>query len=425
MRNPRVLTQLLGTPWAITHEKHAEILGFIDARLRGGVTINAADMGGEEEIDPEEDTYLIQSRERIALISVMGTLSKRMNMVQAMSGGCCYSEIEAQVRAAAADSEIDAIFLHIDSPGGNAIGVADTAAAIREAAAIKPVIAYTDGHCCSGAYWLASGATEIHAAEDAIIGSIGVCITLYDQTAFNEQLGLKVEHIYKGQYKVAGDPHRALTAEDRKYFEGLADDVYTRFVATLAANRNMTQAQVLPLADGRVHPAAAAKELGLIDKISTYQAALAAAKGAVTVDLETLKKNHPEVYNAAAAEGATAATTAERARVAALIEVGGDAATLVSAINSGKDAGGYAIEVLKAERANPPAKAEKTPDLPKLGAEVPEGGTPKEPVGPASFVAAVDALVKDKGMDRDKAVFAARKEHPALYAEFMKKGNSK
>jgi protease-4 len=62
------------------------------------------------------------------------------------------------------------------------------------------------------------------------------------------------------------------------------EDVYTTFVGRVAAGRNMTVAQVQPLAQGRVWTGEKAKQLGLVDELGGLDAALAEARTLAKVD---------------------------------------------------------------------------------------------------------------------------------------------
>ena len=105
----------------------------------------------------------------IAVIPVHGVLSQKGGEFSTSIEG-----IEREVRAAAADPDVRAIVLDVDSPGGSVFGVQSASDAVLEAAQAKRVIAVANPMMCSAAYWLSSGASEIVAAPSAYVGSIGV-----------------------------------------------------------------------------------------------------------------------------------------------------------------------------------------------------------------------------------------------------------
>jgi enoyl-CoA hydratase/carnithine racemase len=67
---------------------------------------------------------------------------------------------------------VDAIELHIDSPGGDVSGCHELWARLRACA--KPLTARVDGMCASAAYWLASACDRVEATATSAVGSVGV-----------------------------------------------------------------------------------------------------------------------------------------------------------------------------------------------------------------------------------------------------------
>jgi ClpP class serine protease len=79
----------------------------------------------------------------------------------------------ASLAQAAANPDVAAIVLDVNSPGGTYAGTPETANAVRAAAA-KPVIAVVDTLCASAAYFIASQAGEVVVTPSGEVGSIGV-----------------------------------------------------------------------------------------------------------------------------------------------------------------------------------------------------------------------------------------------------------
>jgi membrane-bound ClpP family serine protease len=70
--------------------------------------------------------------------------------------------------------EVQSILFDIDSPGGEAAGMFNLAATIREARKWKRVVASVNDIAASAAYGIASAADEIVVSPTSIIGWIGV-----------------------------------------------------------------------------------------------------------------------------------------------------------------------------------------------------------------------------------------------------------
>lgn len=202
------------------------------------------------------------------VIRIDGVMTKEYNSFE---DGCSTVRTRRALRNAANDPECSRIILVIDSPGGSVFGTADLADDVRKAAEMKPVIAYIEDMCCSAAIWVASQCTEVVASPNALaIGSIGVYTVLYDTSEAFEAMGVKPILISSGGIK--GQPTNGLPIDE----EVLADDqnfilqIYDAFVSTVASGRGMETADVLSIADGRTWGAAEAKELGLVDRLASW-----------------------------------------------------------------------------------------------------------------------------------------------------------
>jgi hypothetical protein len=132
---------------------------------------------------------------------------------------------------AIAAEDVQAIVLHIDSPGGLITGVHEFAGQIYAARNIKPVVAYISGMGTSAAYWIASAAGRVVADETAILGSIGVVAAWTDDTEARKSTGY--------EFQLAASPRRniriyavASKADVKK------SDLYPIFNAYWAANKD-------------------------------------------------------------------------------------------------------------------------------------------------------------------------------------------
>jgi signal peptide peptidase SppA len=207
---------------------------------------------------------------RVAVVPIVGVLSKSPAW---FSGGLSYGEIRQRVNQAAAAPEVSSILLWIDSPGGNSAGCDEAATDIAAAARQKPVYAFCDDLCASGAYYLGSQANKIYANRSALVGSIGVYSVLIDSSKLHERVGLTVHCIKAGEFKAAGGiPGLAIGSEAIKERQRIVDSIYERFINVVSTGRKISRKKAAELADGRVHPAAEAVKLGLIDGVSSFEA---------------------------------------------------------------------------------------------------------------------------------------------------------
>ncbi|MAG26227.1 hypothetical protein CMI47_11780 [Candidatus Pacearchaeota archaeon] len=190
--------------------------------------------------------------------------------------GCTYDKIKMQLNAAAADPEVTKIVLVVDSPGGDAAGVAGAAAAVQAAAEQKPVIAHVDGLCCSAAYWLASQAHAIVATETSLVGSIGAILTAYSMDRLLKEVGID-----KVTMRSEGAPDKALNPAEskrgRELDQKLLNDLEAQFHAAVAEGRGVDVSAVqTDFGKGAVFVAGEGDAIkrGLIDQVGSLTTAL-------------------------------------------------------------------------------------------------------------------------------------------------------
>jgi protease-4 len=173
-------------------------------------------------------------------------------------------------------NSVKAILLNVDSPGGGVAVSQEIFAEIRRLREKKDkiVVAYLSSTGASGAYYVACAANKIVANPGTIVGSIGVIAEWVNYADLLEWAKLK-EIVFKtGEFKDTGSATRALTENEKKYFQGLIDDMYVQFVEAVATGRKLDLQEVRSLADGRVFTGRDAKERKLIDEVGNFQDAV-------------------------------------------------------------------------------------------------------------------------------------------------------
>lgn len=120
--------------------------------------------------------------------------------------------------------QIATVVLNFDSPGGCGLGLQETCELIAELRESRRVVGYSDGQCCSAAYWLAAACDEFYGAPSSQIGSIGTYIAGLDSSRWFEMEGLELKLFRHGNLKAIGATGKPWTPEEEKY---LADMVET------------------------------------------------------------------------------------------------------------------------------------------------------------------------------------------------------
>jgi signal peptide peptidase SppA len=181
---------------------------------------------------------LYQKYGDVAVITISGVIDKVISDFEMECyGGCDLADVDQALLLADLDPDVKTIVLYVNSPGGSASGVSETAGRVAQIAASKEVYAYVDVMACSAAYWIASQADQILAAPSAILGSIGVYMTILDATRAAEMEGLKVELITAGKYKALGSPFKPLSDEERAMLQERVTSLHGDFKAAVRAGR--------------------------------------------------------------------------------------------------------------------------------------------------------------------------------------------
>ena len=185
------------------------------------------------------------------------------------------------------------LLLRIDSPGGAVYQIDELYLKLMEYKETtgRPVYAAVESYAASGGYYAACAADKIYANRNAITGSIGVIMGEFiDVSGLLDELGVDVTYVSSGENKGMGNSFAPLTEEQNAIYQSIVDESYDRFIEVVMQGRNLDEAVVRTLADGRIYTAAQALQHGLIDGVEPFDDTLAR----MTADLgyDTLKAWH-------------------------------------------------------------------------------------------------------------------------------------
>ena len=128
----------------------------------------------------------------VALIPIEGVITT--------DGGSYFNEqtissknIVEFIEDADKNSQVEAIVLEINSPGGSAVASDEISIAVKKVK--KPVVAMIREVGASGGYWVASSADYIVAHRMAITGSIGVISSYLEFSGLMENHGVGYERL--------------------------------------------------------------------------------------------------------------------------------------------------------------------------------------------------------------------------------------
>ena len=146
--------------------------------------------------------------------------------------------LRAAVQAAAADGEVNAIIIAVDSPGGTTQNLFNATEAIRAARQVKRTAAVVTGSAYSAAYALAAAAGDIVLSSETVgAGSIGTIVIHANMTGALDQAGIEVTEIVAGPRKADLSPNRALSDRGRGTLQALVDRTQRLLLDDIALSR--------------------------------------------------------------------------------------------------------------------------------------------------------------------------------------------
>ncbi|MGH2520913.1 MAG: signal peptide peptidase SppA [Anaerolineales bacterium] len=211
----------------------------------------------------------------VALIRVEGVIMSGESLPFATGGTAGAATIIEQITRANEDSDVEAIVLAVDSPGGG-VNAADRI--YHELKGVeKPIVVMMGDVAASGGYYISMASDWIVANPNTLTGSIGVISEFPNAAELLDKVGVEFVVITSGPRKDIGSPYREMTDEERVYWQAMVDEIYESFVLIVAEGRQMAAEQVRPLADGSVYTGRQALALGLVDQVGYEADAIAKA----------------------------------------------------------------------------------------------------------------------------------------------------
>ena len=171
-------------------------------------------------------------------------------------------------------SRARAVIVHLDSPGGTTAGSEQLYDSLRALQAKKPMVVVVDGLAASGAYIAALSSEHIIAQDTSLVGSIGVLFQYPNFTDVLKTIGIKVEEIKSSPLKAAPSGYEPTSPEARAAIEAIVLDSYAWFKGLVKDRRQLDDAQLARVADGRVFTGRQAVALKLVDSLGNERTAL-------------------------------------------------------------------------------------------------------------------------------------------------------
>ncbi|HEY7723913.1 MAG TPA: signal peptide peptidase SppA, partial [Anaeromyxobacteraceae bacterium] len=219
-------------------------------------------------------------RPAVAVVRVAGLIVPGKSRGGGLEGTVTGAEtVAGLVRRAAADRDVRALVLRLDSPGGDSTAsdlIRRSLVELRRKG--KPVVVSMGDVAASGGYWVATGGDAIVALPSTITGSIGVLAIKPDLSGLLGKIGARAVRLRRGAKAELFGVTRPWSAEERAAVERQVGAVYRTFLARVAESRKMSPAEVDRVAQGRIWTGQQALERNLVDRLATFEGAVALAR---------------------------------------------------------------------------------------------------------------------------------------------------
>ena len=172
-------------------------------------------------------------------------------------------------------SSAAAVIVHINSPGGTTAGSEQLYDALVRLKAKKPLVVVIEGLAASGGYIAALASDQIIAQQTSLVGSIGVLFQVPNFAELMKTVGVKVEEVKSSPLKAAPNGFEPTSPEARAALDALVKDSYAWFRGLVKDRRNMDDATLQTVSDGRVFTGRQAVGLKLVDQLGDEKTAVA------------------------------------------------------------------------------------------------------------------------------------------------------
>ncbi len=227
--------------------------------------------------DPED--LDLKGDRKIAIVHAQGNIGGRENGVNPVLGLMMgHESIVRELKKAAADDDVAAIVLRVDSGGGESLASDLMGHAVQSIARQKPIIISMVDVAASGGYMMAYRATKIMADPMTITGSIGSISAKFDISAFHEKVGITTDHVSKGPNALLWSSDRSFTPEEFQRFNENHWADFRSWMDDVAQVRGIATTEIDSLCMGRVWTGRQALDNKLVDALGGQYEAIELAK---------------------------------------------------------------------------------------------------------------------------------------------------
>jgi protease-4 len=247
------------------------------------------------DIGPKLEECVLEDNDahnKIAVIEVDGIITSHD---ADPAGNNMVDVIKAQLDRAKEDSRVKAVILKVDSPGGEVMAsdqINKLFAKFQSEPKGKPVICSMGSLAASGGYYISAPSRWIVADDLTLTASIGVIMEGLNYRSLMDKIGVAPDVYKSGKFKDMLSGMREtneIPPEEHAMVQKLIDDTYQKFKDVVRDGRNAAhkangnEGKALApdwenYADGRVVSGDQALQIGLVDELGDFDAAVKRAK---------------------------------------------------------------------------------------------------------------------------------------------------
>jgi protease IV len=213
------------------------------------------------------------SSQKIATIYAQGNIVNGEGG-QGQIGG---DNLARQLRELAADKDIKAVVLRVNTPGGSALASDIIQREVRLLQKEKPVVVSMGDVAASGGYWISTYANKIFAEPNTITGSIGVIGINFNYQKLANKNGITWDVVKTSKLADSSTIARPRTPQELAISQQMVNDIYDDFISKVSESRKLPKTKVAEIAQGRVWSGVDAKKIGLVDEIGGLSEAISYA----------------------------------------------------------------------------------------------------------------------------------------------------
>lgn len=225
----------------------------------------------------------------VAVVEINGVLTTESAPSTMFSEGQYGSyEIAKKIEGLDSREDVASMLMIVNSPGGSVVASDEIYDAVDGLQ--KPKVAYFRETAASGGYLVSAPADYIISEPNALTGSIGVILELYQFTGLLEKVGVTSTPVKSGEMKDIGSTFRNMTPAEEALLGEAVNETFQQFVSTVREQRaGKLNAELFNQAlDGRVLTGRMAKKAGLVDELGSRDDALAKAAELGGIDYESV-----------------------------------------------------------------------------------------------------------------------------------------